>query len=122
MKTDEQAKIEDLESYQKRVHEAVDAFRDLLQDPNCTADLQEGIRAAIKCARSTVARLADIITDARCTAVALLIVLAGCTVQVVDKRVTREELAQAFGQRDQAMAVLNDRLAVVEGKKKESKK
>lgn len=39
--------------------------------------------------------------------VALLISsLAGCTVSVVDTRITREELADAFRQRDQALSVL----------------
>lgn len=40
----------------------------------------------------------------------LALFLSGCTVSVVDKRVTREELAAAFKQRDDAIEVLAEKI------------
>lgn len=40
-----------------------------------------------------------------------LLTLSGCTISVVDTRITREELAQAFAQRDENIQAIAQALA-----------
>lgn len=47
----------------------------------------------------------------------LAILLSGCTVSVVDGRVTREELAAAFGQRDTAIKILAEKIKEMDAAK-----
>lgn len=41
---------------------------------------------------------------------AALVLLSGCTVNVVDKRLTREEVATALKQRDEALVILSQKI------------
>lgn len=55
-------------------------------------------------------------------AVVIVIALSGCTVAVTDQRITREELATAFQQRDQAIGSLAESMKKVIEKLEPSKK
>jgi len=42
-----------------------------------------------------------------------LLMLSGCTISVVDTRITREEIAQAFAQRDENIQAIAQALAAM---------
>jgi len=49
------------------------------------------------------------------------LLLCACSVQIVDKRLTREEVTSALQERDRALMVLAERLKSLEDKKNDKK-